>query len=216
MGNLFGFDTPIGRWIIRICDLILLNIIYVLCCLPIFTIGAANSALYYVTLRMQREEESGIIKDFFFSFRQNFKQSLLLSCLFLGSGLIILLNIYLFHHMDMGIWNVCVYVLYIALILYCIVFSYIFPVFARYDNSIRNTVKNSAILAIRYPVNSAVVTLISNIPLIGILFWPQVFYYVAFLWLFMMFAVQAYWNSSLFRRIFDQLERNVSHEEICE
>ena len=216
MGNLFGYDTPIGSRIIRLCDLILLNVVYIICCLPIFTVGAANTALYYVTLRMQRDEENGVFKDFFSSFSRNFKQSLGLTVVFIGSGLMILLNIYLFHHMELGILNVCVYVLYLALIIHCVLFAYVFPVFARYDNSVKNTLKNALILSIRYPVNSVVVTLIANLPLIGILLFPQIFYYIAFTWLFLMFALQAYWNASLFRRIFDQLEGTQTHGEVCD
>lgn len=56
MGKLFRIDSPAGKFVIRICDLILLNVLYILCCIPIFTMGAANTALHYVALKMARDE----------------------------------------------------------------------------------------------------------------------------------------------------------------
>lgn len=215
MGNLFRYDGPVGRWIGRVSDLIVLNVVYVLCCLPVFTIGAATSALYYVTLRMVQDEEGGIVKNFFHAFRSNFGQSSALTGIWLGSGGLILLVLYMYNHMDMGIWSAGKYLLYVALLIHLVVFTYVFPVFARFDNTIKNTIKNSCKLAATYPVNTLAVSVVNGMPLILDFFWPEIFSHIFFLWLFLLFAVQAYWNAGLFRRIFDQLEsaKEVEEEE---
>lgn len=213
MGNLFSIDSPAGKFVIRICDLIFLNVIYILCCIPVFTMGAANTALQYVVLKMVRDENDGVLREFFSSFRRNFRQSLPLTGIWLGSGLFIITNIYVFAHWDFGIWNGGIYILYIALALHFALFAYVFPVFARFDNTVKNTLRNSRILAMQYPVNTVVVTLVSALPFLLDFFWADFFQYVAFLWLFVMFAAQAYWNAGLFRRIFDGLERKTNDDE---
>lgn len=206
MGNLFGIDSPAGKFVIRICDLIFLNVLYILCCIPIFTMGAANTALNYVAMKMAREENDGVFSEFFSSFRRNFKQSLPLTGIWLGTGLFILGNIYVFNHWDFGIWSGGKYILYVALVLHFILFTYVFPVFARFDNTVKNTLRNSRLLAMQYPLNTVVAGIINGLPFLLDFFWPELFQYVFFLWFFIMFAAQAYWNGGLFRRIFDTLE----------
>lgn len=205
MGNFLSIDSPAGRFIIRVCDLIILNVLYILCCIPVFTMGAANTALQAVALKMVRDEHTGVFREYFSSFRRNFKQSIPLTFLWMGSGLFILLNIYVFNHWDFGIWSGGKYIMYIALILHHILFTYVFPVFARFDNSLKNTLRNSGILAIRYTLNTVVVSVVNALPFLLDFFWPEVFQYVFFLWLFILFAVQAYWNAGLFRRVFDTI-----------
>ena len=67
----------------RAADLFMLNVVFVICCLPVVTIGASLTALHYVTLKMARNEESYIIRSFFKSFKQNFKQSTIINLIML-------------------------------------------------------------------------------------------------------------------------------------
>lgn len=70
----------------RAADLMILNIVFIICCLPIVTIGASLTALHYVTLKMVRNEESYIVKSFFKSFKQNFKQATIINLIMLLFG----------------------------------------------------------------------------------------------------------------------------------
>ena len=62
----------------RVADLIILNLIFIVCCIPIVTIGPALTALYYMTLKMARNEETYIIRGFFKSFKENFRQAIVI------------------------------------------------------------------------------------------------------------------------------------------
>ena len=75
MGKIFDLDSPVMRFLSRMADLMILNLLMTVCCLPVFTIGAANTAMHYVMLKMVRGEEGYIVKDFFKSFKMNFKQA---------------------------------------------------------------------------------------------------------------------------------------------
>ena len=83
MDRLFNMDNKFFTVMGRVADLIMLNVVFLICCLPIVTIGASLTALHYVTLKMTRNEESYIIRSFFKSFKQNFNRQLssILSCL---------------------------------------------------------------------------------------------------------------------------------------
>ena len=206
MADFLRYDGPLARWLIPISNLAVLNILMILCCIPVITIGASVSAMHYVVLRMARDEESGIFRDFFHAFSSHFGQSVGITMIWLGSGAVILLNLYLFNHMDLGMGNALIYVLYIALLVHFAVFTYVFPVFARFDNTVKRTIKNSYLLAVRYPVNTVVVTVTNGLPWILCLLWPEIFQRLFFLWLMIGFALQAYWTAGLFRNIFDRLE----------
>ena len=68
MGKFFDMDSPVMRTLNKVADLMWLNILTLVCCLPVITAGASITAMHYVLLKMVRNEESYITKDFFKSF----------------------------------------------------------------------------------------------------------------------------------------------------
>lgn len=89
MNRLFNIDNPVMQFLSKMFDLIVLNLIFILSCIPIITIGASISALYYVCLKMLRGEDPYIWQNFWKSFRQNFKQSTVVWLLFLAAVVIL-------------------------------------------------------------------------------------------------------------------------------
>ncbi|MBO5999901.1 MAG: YesL family protein, partial [Lachnospiraceae bacterium] len=71
MGNLFSMDSPLMKVLSRVADLLILNLLTVVCCIPVITAGAAFSAMYYVLLKMVRGEEGYIVKQYFKAFKEN-------------------------------------------------------------------------------------------------------------------------------------------------
>ena len=68
MGKLFDLDSPFMNVMNKLSDLIIINVIYIICCIPVFTIGAATTALYYTTLKIVEDRGSSVVKSFFHSF----------------------------------------------------------------------------------------------------------------------------------------------------
>ena len=60
----FNYDNPVWRFIGKLGDLVLLNLLWLVCCIPVFTAGAATTAVYYVTLKLVRDEDDSTIKSF--------------------------------------------------------------------------------------------------------------------------------------------------------
>ena len=67
-------DSPVIAFLNKATDLILLNLIWILCCLPVFTAGAATVAAYYVSITSIRCGDGYVVKRFFTSFKRNFAQ----------------------------------------------------------------------------------------------------------------------------------------------
>ena len=93
MDRFFNMDNKFFTVMGRVADLIMLNVVFLICCLPIVTIGASLTALHYVTLKMARNEESYIIKSFFKSFKQNFKQATIINLIMLAVGAVLYLDL---------------------------------------------------------------------------------------------------------------------------
>ena len=86
MGKFFDMDSPVMRVLNRVGDLMIMNFLMILCCIPVITAGAAFTAMHYVLLKIVRGEEGYLIKGFFKSFKENFKQATILWLLMLLVG----------------------------------------------------------------------------------------------------------------------------------
>lgn len=204
MDRFFNMDNKFFSVMGRVADLIILNVIFLICCLPIVTIGASLTALHYVTLKMARNEESYIVKSFFKSFKQNFKQATIINIIMLVIGAILYFDLHIVMGMS-GSLSQVLYIIFIAFaFLYLIVFLYIYPVLSKFYNSTKNTFRNAILMAIRhlpYTILMAVITiapaavfLIQNV---------QVQSTVIMLLLLMGFSLEAFINGHFLAKLFD-------------
>ena len=96
MGKLFSLDNPFWRSLNTVADMLILNLLYVACCLPVITVGAATSALYAVSMKLaSKDEDIYVTRSFFRAFVSNFKQATLIWLIFLGIGAFLLYDLYL-------------------------------------------------------------------------------------------------------------------------
>ena len=122
MDRLFNMDNKFFTVMGRVADLIMLNVVFLICCLPIVTIGASLTALHYVTLKMARNEESYIIRSFFKSFKQNFKQATVINLIMLAVAAILYMDLRIVGNID-GTMSQVLYIVFFAFgILYMMVF----------------------------------------------------------------------------------------------
>ena len=95
--GLFNYDNPVWRFIGKLGDLILLNILWIVCSIPIVTAGAATTAVYYVTLKLVRDENDGTIKKLFsIPLRRNFVQSTIIWVILLAAGALLAFDFWFF------------------------------------------------------------------------------------------------------------------------
>lgn len=152
MTNLLNPDNAVMQFITKIVYSVYLNILWFICCLPIVTIGASTTALFYVTMKMVRNEEGNITRNFFHSFKENFKQSTLVWLMLLALGIILGIDGYVLYHLrfENAFWTIITAIFAVAVVAYAIVMMYIFPLMARFRNTIPAMFKNSIILGMRF------------------------------------------------------------------
>ena len=149
----FSVDGGLYKFISRLWDMIKLNFLWLLFSLPIFTIGAATVAAYSVTLKMVDESEGYVGRQFIKAFKENWKQGIPLGMLGLLGAYVIYLDFELFNKVE---GNPIMFLIagIVAVFIFGMAFIYAFPLSARYENTLLETLKNSARIATRYFVRT--------------------------------------------------------------
>jgi len=208
MRFLFDPDSLIMQIISRFCDIVILNVVFLLTCLPIFTIGAAHTALYDVVFRMDTEREGKMLSTYFRSFGENFRQSTALWLVLFLFGAATYVNMTRFSFLGESSYSLG-YALFIVsmlvLLLEVFIFSYGFPLLSRFRNSTRRTALNALLLAIGNLPRTLVVAVINCFPWVLLIVNFYAFMQLGFIWLAMYFAAAAYFNSRVLKKIFDSL-----------
>lgn len=152
MRNLFNLDGPLFQLINKVVYSVYLNILWFICCIPVVTAGASTTALFYVTLKIAKNEEGNLTKAFFHSFRENLKQSTIIWMILLCLGIILGVDGYVLYHLRFEniFWTLCTAFLLIAAAAYGVILMYIFPLLARFDNTVGAMFKNALFMGIRY------------------------------------------------------------------
>lgn len=198
----------------RIADLIILNLLCIVCCIPIVTIGPAITAMFYVTMKMVRNEESYIVKGFFHSFKENLKQGIIINIIVLAAFTMLSLDISLVRGMEGTVYKVLLYIFLVLLFMSMLIYLYIYPVLAKFYNTIKHTFINAFLMSIRHLPYSILMIVISLLPF-AILFIPsfRVQSFLIMLFILMGAAVIAYINSFFFVKIFDKYMPEEEKEE---
>lgn len=213
MGRFFSLDSPVMNFLGRVADLVWLNILYIICCIPIVTIGASTSALYYVTMKMVADEEGYITKSFFKSFKENFKQATVIWLIILLAGTIFFMDFRILNAME-GTLGKVVYVLICAVaILFLFMTIYIFPLLAKFENTIKNSMKNAFLISIRHFPYTILLVIGVIAPFI-LIYFVTALLPILFLGIF---SLIAFYTSYIYRKIFSyyipQEEAEADNEE---
>lgn len=162
--KLFSVDSPFISAVGYITDLIILNLLWIICCVPIITIGTSTTALYGCFLN--RHKESSIIKIFFSEFKSNFKQSTILWLIQLVGLFFVASNFWFYMTKTGEGFSISRIFLMIPTLIIWVTMEYIFPLQSHFENSVKQTVKNSVIISIAHFPTSLLISLIQLAPII--------------------------------------------------
>lgn len=218
MSKIFDMDSPLFRGLSKLADIMILNIIFIICCIPIVTIGASVTAMSYVTLKMKDGEEGYIFRTFFKSFKQNFKQATIIWLLLLFLAVFMVVDFLIIGSMEGTMAMTMKVLVGMGGLILLMVFIYVFPLQARFYNSIKATIQNAILLSIaNFPktfcmmavmIAAVLVTLINGYTL----------WYGLLVWILVGFALISWINSHFIYGIFKKLmppeeEENETAEE---
>lgn len=173
MGKIFDMDSPVMRFLSRMADLMILNLIVTICCLPIITIGASVTAMHYVMLKLVRGEEGYIVKDFFKSFKLNFKQATIIWFIMLVLIFVFVGDYFIVNYSGIAFPEKMGIVLMVIAILVFVVSTYIFPVLSHFENTIKNTIKNGCIMGIMAAPKALLMAALTVAPVVLIFVVPE-------------------------------------------
>lgn len=172
MGKLFDLDSPVMTFLSKMADLIILNFVTIIFCLPVITIGASVTAMHYVALKMVRNEECYIVRAFWKSFKENFKQATLMWLMMAAFIVIYILDfcVLRFSTVAMPEW---LRVLLLA-VGFVAVFAtkHAFPLLAKFENTIGRTFKNSLLVGVMILPKTVLMMVMSVVPLAVAIYFP--------------------------------------------
>ncbi|MFR8563093.1 MAG: YesL family protein [Blautia sp.] len=148
--NLFSYDSPFSRFLYFIADIVTLHILWVIHSLPVITVGASTTALYYSCMKRIRTGEGYVTKNFRKSFKENFRQSTIIWLILVIAGLLFFIDIRFSIALNNTLGHIMLISCSVFLIPFIFLSLYIFPVQAKFENTIFQNTKNALIMSVRH------------------------------------------------------------------
>lgn len=165
MNSLFDPNTRLFRIMSRITQLIGLNILTFLCCIPVITMGASFSAAHKVMHDALYGDEDEVIKPFFRAFRHSFKQSTVVWLVYLLLLLVCMFNIMMVDLSFTGTIRIIAYIILLALLVaFTCLGSVLFPLIGRYRNTLLEHLSNSLLLTLGHPLRAIAMAALNAFP----------------------------------------------------
>lgn len=212
MKKFFSEDNIIFSALSYLGDLILLNALFLLCCLPVITVGSSMTAAFRVASKLVDRSCGHISKEFLSALRSNFRQSTPPWLL----ALFIYALLPLYYAMSaggenalMGYWLAGSFV--IALFVSAVL-CYLFPLISRYENDLLTHIKNAALLAVLNLPRTLVMMAMSLFPAALLILYPGLFFYLIPVWLLFGFSVIINMNAAVLRPVLKKLDEGADGE----
>lgn len=202
MGAIFNLDNPVWNFMGKVADLVILNLLAIVCSIPVFTIGASWTAMYFVTIRMVRKEESYVIRDFFRSFRENFKQATVIWLISLIAIGVFAGDVIIYRMIPEQIPKALMIAVLVLAYLVLGTVIYVFPMLSRYHNTIKGTIKNAFLVSVVNIPYTVIFVLLMAIPFIMAVFLIEMAPFV----IMVGFSLPAYVASIFWVRMFRKFE----------
>lgn len=183
-------------------QLIALNLLWIVCSLPIITAGASTTALFYCTLKLHKDGDIRVFHDFFKSFKQNFRQSTLIWIVVAAVGAVLYMEKEALTAMPDGMSQIFTYVIWAAGICLIAVALYIFPTVAAFENKTRVLITNAFYFAVKKIGYTLAVAVITILPMTMTLVDAKLFPIYLLIWLMVGFSLTAYADSWFLWRLF--------------
>lgn len=213
MRELFNMDNGLFRALGKLADLMILNITFIIFSIPIFTIGASITGMYYVTLKMADNEEGYIFRGFWKSFKQNFKQATAIWLIVLAAGIILVLDLLILRDAEGTLFTVMRVMIAAIIVVYAMITLYVFPVLSRFYNTIRGTLKNSLLISIANFPYTVLMLAITIIPPIVTLYNGYTLWYGLLVWILVGFSAITFANSFFMKKVLAKYMPETQEEE---
>jgi uncharacterized membrane protein YesL len=203
MASIFAADSALVRFMSRVGDVMILNLVFIASSVPIVTLGASLTALNFTAMRLVTGDCDSVTGDYFRSFRRNFRQATVIALVvaIAGAALVAwflvvtrLVPSAVVRLILLGIW-------YLLALVFTTTLLYVFPYLAKFEGSTRQVLNNARLMSARHPLTTIVALIVTGLSVVVTLFYPKLTGYGLF-WFVIGFAGIAVVNGVLFAQTF--------------
>lgn len=210
--KLFDLDSPLMQFLNKVADLMWLNILTLLCCIPIITVGPALTALHYMALKIARNEECYITKDYFKSFKLNLRQGIFIWLIELVVMTLLIGDFLIINYSAINFGQPMKIILAVVAVVVLFTFTFVYPVLAKFDNTVMRTIKNAFFIGILQFPKTILMMILSLVPPVLFVVAPQIIPVVFLLGL----SVPAWASAKLYNKFFRKLEDQMNGTDASE
>ena len=199
-------DSPIMSFLARVADLVILNVLWLLCCLPVVTAGASTTAMYHVVRHLQEESISSVTRDFFRSFKSDFRQATPVYLLLLIPTAAVVMNAWILSAQSSDVVPVYVRAIWmVSALMLTFVVSFVYAVMAYFDDTVWKTLRTAAVLAVAKLPRTVLISAINLLPIIMLFVSLPFFLRSSIFWLLIGGSLTAYLNMLILRPVFKKI-----------
>lgn len=196
MGNFFNVDNVFFSTLSKACDLLFLSIVWIFLCIPIVTLGPATTAMYYATVKVVRKERGYLFREFFKSFKLNFKRGAIVGVIMVIIFFVLSFDISWAWYVNDSNMRPILIGVFAALIFLALSFTlYIFPILSRFEMTVKQLFKAAAFMSMRHLPYTILMVVVTIASVFGIL-------YTNLLLLFIVPSLSMFINSFMIERVF--------------
>lgn len=205
--KLFNPDSRIMVFLSRVADLVILNILWLVCCIPVVTIGASTTAMYHVIRHWQKDSVSSIMRDFFQSFKEDFKQATPVYLILLIPTVAVVMNAMLIFNPEnsAAVPSYLLVIWFISALILLFISSFVYPVMAFFADTLFKTLRNAMVLALANLPRTILISILNLLPVILLFVNLSFFLQSSIFWLLIGGALVAYLNMSILKPVFKKL-----------
>ena len=202
MKELFNLNSIWVQRFAMLTNLVMLNILWLICCIPVFTAGAATAALYHTVFLYHTKMDDAVLQPFFQAFKANFRQSTMLLIPFLAVLLLLAFDmVYLVSH---GAGTAVLFLLILAAFFAMGMLVHLFPLVARFDMTIKALLRTAFSLAVLHLPATFTVIALTFLPVFLLLLFPSLFLRFGVAWAGIWFSSIAYFFGKFLLKIWDR------------
>lgn len=201
MKKIFNPNNKFFTFMGKVADIMILNLLFILTSLPIFTIGTSLTALYSVSLKQSAGESSYIVKEYFHAWKINFKQSTILWSFSLFATIVLFLNLIL--EIEGNFYIIIRLLTILSLIIYLIVTIYAFPMLAKFDNSIKHTIVSAFLMSLKHFFTTCTLFGTAAFFVLITLAFPSLIELTVMAWFLFFFALTARIQATFLNKLFN-------------
>ena len=215
MKNLLSLDSPIIQFMEHVADFFILNLLTVLCCIPLITAGAALTAHSKIMQSIVMKEEQPVLRAYFRAFGQNFKQATVFWLAALVLIVLYALDYFVIRvYFDGALAQITGWVLGILGVMATGILCYAFHFIARYENTVKEHFRNSFVMTVGELPRTLLLVLLALLPLILAIISLELFFTSMFLWFTFGISIVLFCQAMILKPVFLRLEQDQTEEEV--